>query len=497
MIWERAVVWTYTLGLVLITAYSVFQLHLLILYHRWRRGPGGERLAPLDPHAPDLPVVTVQVPVYNERFVVERIIDAVAVLRWPADRLEIQIVDDSTDDTSALAAARVAHWRASGVEIRHVRRPSREGFKAGALAEATAQARGEFLAIFDADFTPPADFLLRTMAHFDAPGVGVVQARWGHLNRTRSLLSRLQAILLDGFYLIEQPGRAFGGYMLRFNGSAGVWRRTCLTDAGGWSADTLSEDLDLCYRAQLRGWALRYAHEVVAPAELPLTLRDFKEQQYRWTRGKAQVLRKLGRAILRSSLTPLAKAHAFADLLNIFAYAAAFVCTVLSLPVAWVVYASGETLPPYLVDTSFALLPLIVWVAYVVVILHHEYGGRALRTVGAFLALFPPLLGAVIGITYYQTVALIQGLVGGPGVFFRTPKYGATASAGAGGPARGYGTARLGWAQAAEVALAAYFLLALGLDARTAAVGFVPLHLASGLGYGFVAVRSLTEMRAA
>lgn len=495
MIWERAVVWTYTLGLVLITVYAVFQLHLLILYYRWRRGH--PRRAPLDSNAPDLAVVTVQVPVYNERFVIERIVDAVAAFRWPADRLEIQIVDDSTDDTSALAAARAAYWRERGVQIHHVRRPARDGFKAGALAEATARARGEFLAIFDADFVPQPDFLLRTMAYFDAPDIGVVQARWGHLNRTRSLLTRLQAILLDGFYLIEQPGRAFGGFMLRFNGSAGVWRRTCLTDAGGWSADTLSEDLDLCYRAQLRGWTLRYAHEVVAPAELPLSLRDFKEQQYRWTRGKAQVIRKLGRAILRSSLTPMAKAHAFADLFNIFAYAAAFVCTVLSLPVAWVVYASGETLPPYLVDTSFALLPLVVWIFYVVVIVHHEYGGRFLRTAGSFAALFPPLLGVVIGITYYQTVALVRGLAGGPGVFFRTPKYGAGSSARPAAAAGSYATARLGWVHAAEVVLAAYFTIALWMDVRSGAVGFVPLHAAAGLGYVFVAVRSLTEARAA
>lgn len=490
MTWEPLVVYAYTFGLVVITVYSVFQLHLLALYYRWRaerrlrKGPP-EVLSMQDPN---LPLVTVQLPVFNERYVAERLIDRVVAMRWPRARLEIQVLDDSTDDTRDIVARRVAHWRERGVDIVQLCRDDRRGFKAGALAEATRVAKGGYLCIFDADFLPQPDFLLRAMARFGSPDVGVVQARWGHLNANRSAVTKVQAMLLDGFYLIEQPARAFAGFLLRFNGSAGVWRRRCIEEAGGWSGDTLSEDLDLAFRAQLAGWKVRYAYDVVAPAELPVSLNDFKEQQFRWTRGKAQVIRKLSGRILRSRrLSWMSKAHAFADLFNILVYPAALFCSTVSVVMAWLLYRQ-EGFPSYLIDTSFALLPLYVWIHFVVVILGHE--SRTLRSrVSSFARNFPAMLVVVLGITLYQTVAFVQGLVGGTGEFFRTPKFGEEGTSKV-----GYGSVRRTLIVALEWVMVAYFVSALVLDGRLGAAAFVPLHVSFLLGYAFVGLHGLAGL---
>jgi cellulose synthase/poly-beta-1,6-N-acetylglucosamine synthase-like glycosyltransferase len=248
-----------------------------------------------------LPPVTVQVPVYNELHVVERAIDGVAALDYPRDRLQIQILDDSTDETTRLARARTALHRERGVDITVLRRPDRGGFKAGALAWGLSQARGEYVAIFDADFCPHPDFLLRTIPHFLArPRLGMVQTRWSYLNADYSPLTRAQALALDGHFVVEQAGRHRSGLLVSFNGAAGVWRRRCIEEAGGWQADTLCEDLDLSYRAQLAGWECLYLPAVDAPAEVPPQIAAFKRQQSRWAQGSVQALRKLAGSILRS-----------------------------------------------------------------------------------------------------------------------------------------------------------------------------------------------------
>jgi cellulose synthase/poly-beta-1,6-N-acetylglucosamine synthase-like glycosyltransferase len=482
--WEDILVVVYTTGLVFITLYSVAQIHLLVLYYRWKRNRPQDP-APLAVGAPDAPHVTVQIALYNEAAVTAQVIDAVAGLEWPSDRLEIQVVDDSTDESVAIALERIAHWRGRGLDIVHCRRENREGYKAGALAAATPKARGEFVALFDADFLPAPDFLRALMPWFDGPRVGMVQARWGHLNRDESPLTRVQAILLDGFYLIEQPARQHADYFTRFNGAGGIWRKECITDAGGWSGDTLAEDLDLCFRAQLKGWTMRYAHDVVAPAELPPSLDAFKKQQYRWTRGKAQVIRKLTVPILKARLPFMVKVHAFVDLLNVLAYISALAIGILSVPLSWILFRES-VFPQYMVDTSFALLPLFVWIWLVVAVLRFQNPGRGLVT---FLRDFPVVLVTVLGITYYQTLALIRGMAGPSGEFSRTPKFGV-----AGGRSRSR-LGRLGLRTmppetVAEFALAAYFLFGLWIDLRFGGFAFLPLHVALTVSYAFVAIRS-------
>jgi cellulose synthase/poly-beta-1,6-N-acetylglucosamine synthase-like glycosyltransferase len=254
-----------------------------------------------EPAPPDpLPRVTVQLPIYNELYVSQRAIEALSRLDYPADRLEIQVLDDSSDETVHIVAAAVEQARALGTDIHHLRRDGRTGFKAGALKEALVHARGELIAVIDADFVPEPDFLRRVIPHFDQPDIGFVQARWGHLNRDYSWLTRLQALAIDGHFLVEQSGRGRRGYWFNFNGTAGVWRRDAIEDAGGWTADTLTEDLDLSYRAHLRGWRGRYLEDVVVPGEVPAHMAGFRRQQHRWARGSLECAVRLVPLIWRS-----------------------------------------------------------------------------------------------------------------------------------------------------------------------------------------------------
>ena len=309
---EAATALTYGVASLLL---FIFGVNLVIFAVRvWRRGPAqtpkSEKIDPAD-----LPLVTVQLPIYNELYVSERIIQAACALDYPASKLQIQVLDDSTDETTALISHIVAEARAKGVDIVHLHRKDRSGYKAGALAEGMKTATGEFIAIFDADFVPPTDFLQRTVCEFDDEDVAFVQARWGHLNREYSWLTRLQALAIDGHFLVEQSGRGDRGYWFNFNGTAGVWRAAAIEDAGGWTAETLTEDLDLSYRAHLRGWTARYLEDLVVPAELPVQLLGFRRQQHRWARGSMECAMKLLPSVWRSDAGPGTKFQATIHLL--------------------------------------------------------------------------------------------------------------------------------------------------------------------------------------
>ena len=278
----------------------VFGVNLVVFVVRvWRRGPV-VNLPVAALRDDDLPLVTVQLPIYNELYVSERIISAACALDYPADKLQIQVLDDSTDETTTLIAQIVEEAQASGTNIVHVHRTNRAGYKAGALAEGMETATGEFIAIFDADFVPPPEFLLRTVTEFAEPDVAFVQARWGHLNRDYSWLTKIQALAIDGHFLVEQSGRGDAGYWFNFNGTAGIWRAEAIYDAGGWTAETLTEDLDLSYRAHLKGWTARYLEDLVVPAELPVQLLGFRRQQHRWARGSMECARKLLPSVWRT-----------------------------------------------------------------------------------------------------------------------------------------------------------------------------------------------------
>ena len=401
---------------------AVYGLHRLKLVWIWWRTRHDLRPRPEDPEI--WPVVTVQLPIFNEQYVAQRLIDTVCALDYPRDRLEIQVLDDSTDTTVEIARARVEHWRAAGVDIHHVHRTDREGFKAGALKAGQEVARGELLAVFDADFVPQSEFLKVTVPWFDEE-TGMVQARWGHLNRDYSLLTRIQAIFLDGHFVIEHTARERSGCFFNFNGTAGIWRRQAIVDAGGWEHDTLTEDLDLSYRAQLAGWKFRYLPDVVVPAELPAEISAYKSQQNRWSKGSIQTCRKLFGKVMAAKEIPLrARAEAAIHLTNNFSYVLMILLSLLVFPAMalrrddphWMMWAFD--LPIFLAAT-------------VSVIIFYLAAQRAVgASWGRALWRVFPLMGLGIGLAVNNSRAVIQGLTQNGGVFHRTPKFSLEGKAG-------------------------------------------------------------------
>ncbi len=399
----------YAATLSLLGTYGLHRLLLLVQF-RWR--PIEPTVAPVTDDT--LPSLTVQLPIYNERTVAARLIRAAGELEYPRDRLEIQVLDDSTDETRAIVDEEVALLRAHGLDANVVRRSDRRGFKAGALDHGMQTAKGELLAIFDADFEPRANFLLQLVTRFADPGVGMVQARWGHLNREESLLTRAESALLDGHFVIEHTVRHDSGVFFNFNGTAGIWRRSTIDSAGGWQHDTLTEDLDLSYRAQLCGWRFVYVPFVVAPAEVPPDIAAFKSQQHRWAKGSVQVFRKLGWRILTSREPLAVKREALVHLTGNVGYPAVLFLALL-LPLA---AGSKPVLPAWINLALFLSCTLAVLAFY----------DRSQRAVGRSLGLrLVDTLAALtlgIGMCVSQTRAVFEGLMPGTGVFVRTPKRG-------------------------------------------------------------------------
>lgn len=399
-------VWT------VLALYGVHRLYLLRIFGRRER-----ETAPPPPAPAEWPRVTIQLPVYNERYVVARLLDAAAAVEYPRDRLEIQLLDDSEDETTAIAAAKVSALRAAGLDVVHVRRASRAGFKAAALQNGLTSAKGEFLAIFDADFVPPPNFLRDTVPHFSDPAVGMVQARWRHLNQDYSALAQAQAISLDGHFVIEHAARMSAGCFFNFNGTAGILRKACIEDAGGWQSDTLTEDLDLSYRAQLKGWRFVFAPAVGCPSELPVEMNAFKAQQHRWVKGSIQVARKILPAVWRSSLPARVKWEATFHLTSNAAYVALLLLSAIVYPVVLVRYASKSLL--------FTIVDAVLFLtATVSVTLYLATAQRALRPDWRrMLGYFPFVMSLGIGLAVNNTRAVLGALFGGSGVFHRTPKF--------------------------------------------------------------------------
>lgn len=431
-----------------------------------------------------LPRVTVQLAVFNERFVVERLLAAVAALDYPAGRLEIQVLDDSTDATTRLVRDKVRELRGRGVDIRHIHRPHREGFKAGALASALGRAKGEFIALFDADFIPPADFLKRALPFFADPRVGLVQAAWGHLNAGENLLTRLQAVAIDGHFALEQAPRAWAGWFLGFNGSAGLWRREAIEAAGGWQTDTLTEDLDLSYRAQLAGWKLEVDLDLVCPAELPASLAAFRAQQRRWARGSLATARKLLGRVFAAPLPPVVKLEALLHLTRYLAHPLALLALLLAPPA---LYAPLFSAAP----TAFPGLDALLWLGALApgaAVLAAQ--GRIRPHWGSRLRYLPALMMLAAGLGPQNSRAALAGLLGRSGLFERTPKRGAARPRPSGRRAPGY--AEPAASALPEIALGLYALGAFGLHAAQGRIfsgAFLLIYAAGLLGVGALALR--------
>ena len=359
----QILVWVvYGLCLGFVFLYSLIQLQLTWLYLRSKRKNTNNTQK--EPDIGIWPAVTVQLPIFNEIYVAERLIDAVMAFDYPTDKLQVQVLDDSTDETKEITANRVRYYQSKGKNIRFIHRTNRSGYKAGALQEALPAATGTFIAIFDADFLPNPDFLKVVLSSFSAPDIGVVQTRWAHLNSNYSLLTRLQAFALDAHFTIEQTGRNTGGHFINFNGTAGVWRKDCILDAGGWQSDTLTEDLDLSYRAQLRNWKFKYMEHIEAPAELPAAMPALKSQQFRWTKGAAETARKNLGQVLRSHHPAGTKLNGLFHLLNSSVFICVLLAGLLSIPVLIMNHQVNSIWSGFLQFRAMFLVSLISLVSF-------------------------------------------------------------------------------------------------------------------------------------
>jgi cellulose synthase/poly-beta-1,6-N-acetylglucosamine synthase-like glycosyltransferase len=472
----------YYFVLTLLAVYGAHRAFMVRLYFR-HRGDDPRPAGALEP----LPVVTVQLPLYNEVYVVERLLQAVTDLDYPRELLEIQVLDDSNDETREVARAAVEHYRRRGHAVSYLARDHRSGYKAGALEAGLAQARGEFLLILDADFVPPPDLIRLCLPHFSSPDVGMVQARWDHLNRDFSLLTRIQSIFLDGHFVIEHTARNRSGRFFNFNGTAGIWRRRCLEEAGGWQSDTLTEDLDLSYRAQLAGWRFVYLKDVAVPAEVPVDMNGFKTQQHRWTKGSIQTGRKLLPAILRSAFPWRVKVEAFFHLTNNFSYLLVVLLALLIVPaivireqIGWRKLAVFDF--PLFFGASFSFIGFYASS-------QREIGRSWKRT----LKYMPCLMSLGIGMSVTNLRAVLEGLVNKPTEFTRTPKYRIVGTAGEWRNKK-YRAAS-GFSFAAEVLLAGYFLVALAFAVTERYWVGVPFLLMFFNGFAYTAAFSFASRR--
>ena len=409
--------------LTFILLYSIVELFLVIRFLISIKKVKSENKKRIDAGIQgELPFVTIQLPVYNEYYVIERLLENLSELNYPKNKFEIQLLDDSTDESFLLGTKKVQELKLFGINIEQLKRENRVGYKAGALEYGFALAKGEFIAIFDADFTPEKDFLLKTLPFFKDEKIGVVQTRWGHLNKNYSLVTRLQAFGLDAHFTIEQIGRNEGNHFINFNGTAGVWRKKCIQDAGGWSSDTLTEDLDLSYRAQLKNWKFKYLEEINSPAELPADMNALKAQQFRWSKGAAECAKKHLGAVLKSKKIKFStKVFAFFHLMNSFLFICIFLLGVLSIPIIYIVnnYPEHENLYALFIIYYSALVFITLF--YLVSEIYNSKNKLGSGLV--FILLYPLFLSISMGLSFYNALGVIEGYLGIKTPFIRTAKY--------------------------------------------------------------------------
>jgi cellulose synthase/poly-beta-1,6-N-acetylglucosamine synthase-like glycosyltransferase len=400
--------------MIILAFYGLHRYQLVYLYYKHRRNATKEP----PHHFEQLPRVTIQLPIFNEQFVIDRLIEACTRLDYPLELLDIQVLDDSTDETKEVAAAICERYRALGYPIVYLHRTNRHGFKAGALDEGLKVAQGEFVAIFDADFVPPRDWLMKVIHHFAEPEIGMVQTRWTHLNRDYSFLTQVEAILLDGHFVLEHGGRSRANVFFNFNGTAGMWRRTTIDEAGGWQHDTLTEDTDLSYRAQLKGWKFKYLQDVECPSELPIEMTAFKTQQARWAKGLIQTSKKILPRVLKSDTPWHTKLEAWYHLTANISYPLMIVLSVLLMPAMIIRFYQGW-FQMLLIDLPLFMASTFSISSFYLVSQKELYPRRWYRT---FLYL-PFLMSLGIGLTVTNTRAVMEALFGIKSAFKRTPKY--------------------------------------------------------------------------
>jgi cellulose synthase/poly-beta-1,6-N-acetylglucosamine synthase-like glycosyltransferase len=474
----------YFVVLILLAGYGVHRYILVYLYYKHRRNRTTEPPAYFE----DLPRLTVQLPIFNEQYVVERLLENICQLKYPKEKLDIQVLDDSTDETVEVATTLVERLAAQGHPITYHHRTNREGFKAGALAEGLKTATGEFVAIFDADFTPPEDFLLRTIHHFTDPSIGMVQTRWTHINRGYSLLTNVEAILLDGHFVLEHSGRARAGVFFNFNGTAGLWRRVAIEEGGGWQHDTLTEDTDLSYRVQLKGWKFIYRQDIECPAELPVEMTAFKTQQARWAKGLVQTGKKILPRVLKSDAPLHTKIEAWYHLTANISYPLMIILSTLMMPAMIIRFDQGWFQMLY-IDLPLFMASTFSVSSFYLVSQRELFPRSWLRT----LLYLPVLMALGIGLTITNTKAVLEALAGKQSAFARTPKYRVESK-----QDRVRATKyrkRLGWIPWAELLIGTYFAFTAVYALENDNYLTVPFLLLFVFGYWCTGLMSLLQGR--
>ena len=484
------IIGVYTLSLLLIFMYSLAQLNLLVNYLGQRRN---QKEAPkfnlMDPR--EIPYVTIQLPIYNEQYVIERLLANIALLEYPKSKLEIQVLDDSTDDSVQETAQRIAELAKTGLDIQHICRTNREGYKAGALKEGLKIAKGEFIAIFDADFLPDADWLKKTVPYFKDAEIGVVQTRWGHINRDYSTLTRIQAFALDAHFTLEQVGRNAKGHFINFNGTAGIWRKECILDAGNWEGDTLTEDLDLSYRAQLKNWKFKYLENVETPAELPVVISAARSQQFRWNKGGAENFRKTVWSVLRAKNIPFkTKFHGVMHLLNSSMFLCVFLVAILSIPMLYIKNSFGHLALVFELTSFFIVSTIILFVCYWFT--YKSIQGSGLDNFVSYIKLFFTFFSVALGFSLHNTVAVLEGHMGKRSEFVRTPKFNINSLKDS-WKGNKYLVKKISPNTILEFGLMLYFLFGMYSAIPLNDFGLFPFHFMLFLGFGFVFMKSVTS----
>ena len=481
---DVAVMVPYFFVMTILAVYGIHRYALVYNYYKNRKQVAGPT-----PEISSWPRVTVQLPIYNEKYVIERLVEAIAAFDYPRELLDIQVLDDSTDETQEVARNCVDRYRQLGVPVTYIHRDNREGFKAGALQEGLKFAAGEFVAIFDADFIPPADFLRRTVPYFVDPKLAMVQTRWSYINRHYSALTEVEAILLDGHFVIEHSSRFRSGLFFNFNGTAGIWRRVAIEDAGGWQHDTLTEDTDLSYRAQLRGWHFTYLPEIDCPSELPVEMNAFKSQQARWAKGLMQTAKKILPRVLRSDLPMKVKAEAIFHLTANISYPLMVFMSIILLPAMIVRFYQGWV-QMLIIDLPLFLASTCSISSFYLAAERALYPKTWKRT---FLYL-PFVMAVGIGLSVRNAMAVIEAIAGVKSEFVRTPKYRVEAGAqNAGAWSKKTYRKSAGWMPFAEVVLGLYFAAAVFYALQNENYATVPFLLLFVWGYLYTGLMSLAQ----
>lgn len=481
----------YAFCLVLIFFYALSQLSLLLNYIQQKNKKEEEDV--FDFNNPDeIPLVTIQLPVYNELYVIERLLEHVSNIKYPKEKLEIQVLDDSTDESVNITAKKIATLCAKGLDVVHVRRATREGFKAGALKEGLKIAKGEFIAIFDADFTPKKEWLLQTIPYFKSNAIGVVQTRWGHINRNYSLLTKVQAFALDMHFTLEQVGRNWGGHFINFNGTAGVWRKTCIEDAGNWEGDTLTEDLDLSYRAQLKGWKFKYLEHVETPAELPVVMSAVRSQQFRWNKGGAENFQKMIKKVFKSpDISLKTRLHAIMHLLNSSMFLSVLVVAVLSIPMLYI-KNEWEHFSWFFDVTSLFIISTVIFFVCYWFTYKRIHGGGFLNFI-EFSKSFVTFYAVAMGFSVHNSKAVLEGHTGKRSEFVRTPKFNLSRFKD-NFKNNKYVQKKISRNTLLEIVMTLYFLFGMSsafFVGKDGDFGLFPFHFLLFLGFGFVTISSL------